>query len=479
MSWTIIKSAIGSVVPRWSIVALLLAALPTEALAEAPTEAPAEAASTVEFTPRTPESYVANRPFLRTSVEIMTFNVSMTVWGHYFIKRDDTGYDVSVNSLTTNPKFGFQWDNNTFFVNYFRHPYQGAQYYGAGRANGYDYYQSGMWAFAGSWLFEYMGENKRPSYNDWITSGVGGMALGEPLFRLSSVVLDNEATASSRVLRELGGLVILPVRGVNRLVTGEAFQVHVNPPDRRPNVMNSNIRVGAWKPGDEQRWDSRQTKAFLGFDVSYGNPFEERVDKPFDVFTSGIDVAFDNEPQALRRLEVHGLIAGASIGRGERAQHVIGAVQSYDYFRNDVYAVGAQSFGASLLSRFRMGGGFDTRTVVTASWILLGAANSHYVNVSNRRYDIGPGAAYNLGLQFLRNERRVIELGHAGYWIHALNGTAVNHFISISRVKANLMLIRFVGIGFEYLLYTTEKKFEDFPDVYARGSELRVFMIYR
>jgi len=123
VSWTIIKSAIDSVVPRWPIFALLLAALPTEALAEAP----AEAASSVEFTPRTPESYVVNRPFLRTSVEIMTFNVSMTVWGHYFINRDDTGYDVSVNSLTTNPKFGFQWDNNTFFVNYFRHPYQGAQ----------------------------------------------------------------------------------------------------------------------------------------------------------------------------------------------------------------------------------------------------------------------------------------------------------------------------------------------------------------
>jgi hypothetical protein len=475
VSFPINRCAIGLVISCWSLIVLFLVGIPTNTLAEAPTEA----ASTVELSPRTPESYIANRPFFRTSAEIMTFNVGMTVFGHYFIKRDDSGYDISVNSLTTNPKFGFQWDNNTFFVNYFRHPYQGAQYYGAGRANGYDYYQSGMWAFAGSWLFEYMGESKRPSYNDWITSGVGGMALGEPLFRLSGVLLDNQATGSSRVLRELGGLVILPIRGVNRLVTREAFQVHANPPDRRPKALDSNFRVGAWKRGDEQRWDSRQTKAFLGFDVSFGNPFEERVDKPFDVFTSGIDVAFDNEPQALRRLEVYGMIAGASISRRKHSQHVIGAVQSYDYFQNDIFAMGTQGFGASLLSRFRMGGGFDAQTILTASGILLGAANSHYVHVSDRRYDIGPGAAYNLGLQFLRHERRVIELGHAGYWIHALNGTAVDHFVGITRVKANLMLLRFVGAGVEYLYYTAEKRFEDFPDVYAQGPELRLFVIYR
>jgi hypothetical protein len=475
VSRSINKYDIVLVILRWSLCALFVAVLP----AEAPAKAPAEATTTVEFSQRTPESYVANRPFLRTSAEILTFNVGMTVWGHYLIKRDDSGYDVSVNSLTTNPKFGFQWDNNTFFVNYFRHPYQGAQYYGAGRANGYDYYQSGMWSFAGSWLFEYMGESKRPSYNDWITSGVGGMVLGEPLFRLSSVVLDNQATGSSRVLRELGGLVILPVRGVNRLVTGEAFQVHTNPTDRRPIALDSGLRIGAWTPDEEHQWDSRQTKAFFGFDLSYGNPFEERVKKPFDVFTSSIDVAFDNEPQALRRLEIYGMIAGTSISHRQHIQHVIAGVQSYDYFQNDVFAMGTQSFGASLLSRFRMGGGFDTQTVVTASWILLGAANSHYVHVSDRRYDIGPGAAYNIGLQFLRNERRVIELGHAGYWIHALNGTAVDHFIGITRVRANLMLMRFVGIGFEYLFYTAEKKFEDFPDVYAQGPELRAFMIYR
>ena len=130
---------------------------------------------------RTPEFYVGNHRFLRTSAEIVAFNVGMSLYGEYFIDRDDSGFHLSMDSFVSNPRAGFEWDNNVFFVNNLRHPYQGAQYYGAGRANGYDFYQSSAFAFIGSWLFEYTGESKQASYNDWLNTANGGITTIQKL----------------------------------------------------------------------------------------------------------------------------------------------------------------------------------------------------------------------------------------------------------------------------------------------------------
>ena len=65
------------------------------------------------------------------------------------------------------------------------------------------------------------GEVWAPSPNDLANTTLGGITLGEMLFRFSSLTLDNEATGSNRVVREVGAGLINPVRGFNRLVRGE------------------------------------------------------------------------------------------------------------------------------------------------------------------------------------------------------------------------------------------------------------------
>ena len=210
-------------------------------------DVPAEADSL-----RSPEYYQAKwSPFWRTTLEMLGFNLIMTMYGKYIMKPEDHGFDVGFDSIRENLKNGFEWDDNSFSANNFRHPYQGSLYFGAARANGYDFYESSMFAFAGSWLFEYAGEAHHPSINDWINTAVGGITIGESLYRLSDMILDNTATGSGRVGRELGGLACSPLRGVNRLLTGEAFEVHANPPNRFPGYFGANFEFGFRTLGED------------------------------------------------------------------------------------------------------------------------------------------------------------------------------------------------------------------------------------
>jgi hypothetical protein len=68
----------------------------------------------------------------------------------------------------------------------FAHPFHGSLYFSAARTNGFNYWASVPFAIAGSFLWECCGETHPPSINDWIATSIGGAAIGETTYRLSS-----------------------------------------------------------------------------------------------------------------------------------------------------------------------------------------------------------------------------------------------------------------------------------------------------
>ncbi len=85
------------------------------------------------------------------------------------------------------------------------------------------------------------------SYNDMIATGIGGMAFGESMYRISSRILDNTATGSGRTWREIGAFLVDPFRGFNRIVSGRASRVQGNPSDpydKRPAALRRLFRCG-------------------------------------------------------------------------------------------------------------------------------------------------------------------------------------------------------------------------------------------
>jgi len=424
---------------------------------------------------RTPESYVQKHRALRTTGEIVLMNAVMTLFGKYFM--DEHGFAVSWDTITNNLENGFEWDDNSFSANNFRHPYQGAQYFGAARGNGYDFWQSSMWSFLGAWLFEYMGEAHHPSYNDWINTAIGGIGLGEPLFRMQNMVLDNKATGSSRAWRELGGFLVLPLRGFNRLVTGEAFAVHQNPPDKKPDYFGAHFDLGLRTLSDEYIWKEGVTKAFLDFRWLYGDPFKT-VKRPYDAFSFRLQLTFDNKPHGISRFQSRGVLASADVYKSDESQHVLSADQLYDYIDNEAYVYGGQTVAASYFSRFWKNDSFEARTRISAGAIILGACRSDYFNISGREYDYGPGAGYTVGVGFRKKGRNVMRFTHAGFWVHSINGTVADHYNRITEIRLDLPIKDFFGFGADYVLYEAERYYRDFPDTKSRNPELKLFVAW-
>jgi len=424
------------------------------------------------------DTYAVEKNFGRAAAEIVGVNAFVWFYDRYIRAGGGEGFKIGWNSLAENIKNGFEWDDNSFATNQFAHPYHGSLYYNAARSNGYDFWNAMPFTFAGSYMWEYFGETHHPSINDWIATSVGGIALGETLWRLSSAILDNTAIGSERRWREVGAFVVNPMRGFNRLVTGEASRVHANPENRFPQAISSNLAIGFRTIGEEELWKSDTTRVYIDFEFDYGDPFAGDMGKPYDHFDFNLQINFDDK-STIGLAHTKGLLAGTTVRDTESSQHIIAAFQHYDYINNYAYELGGQSIGASFLSRFETDRGFVLRTALHLNAILLGATNSDYQNFSGREYDYGPGFCFKFEGYFARNYWNFLTVSHEQYWIHAVNGNLANHLVSFSQAKINIPLTNFVGIGIEYLLFLADSTYEEYPNVSSRNPEMRLYATWQ
>ena len=161
--------------------------------------------------------------------EVLAINNVASIFTEYV--RGVNFSQISPRSWWDNIEEGFTYDDNQFKTNQWTHPFNGAAYYNSGRANGLGFWSSSAFATAGAFYWECCGETHPMSLNDMIATGMGGIALGEAQYRLSSEILNNESQGMGRFWRELGGFFVDPIRGFNRLVSGRAKGVADNPVD--------------------------------------------------------------------------------------------------------------------------------------------------------------------------------------------------------------------------------------------------------
>ncbi len=195
-----------------------------------------------------------------------------------------------MQSIKNNLTYPWQWDDNQFVNNQFSHPYHGSLYYNSARTNGYDFWESFAWPFVGSAMWEIAGESWAPAPNDLLNTSFGGVVLGETLFRLSSLALDNTATGSERTFREIGGFLLNPLRGFNRLIRGETHGVSANPDDWRPSKVFGVLDVGYRRTANEFSFDSVKTDLDqwdIGFKLAYGDPAKDLVGEALLVLRAG------------------------------------------------------------------------------------------------------------------------------------------------------------------------------------------------
>jgi hypothetical protein len=381
---------------------------------------------------------------------------------------------VGFQSWRKNFQEGFEWDSDGFEMNHFFHPYGGAMAFTGGRANGYGFYESVPFAFGSSLMWEMVGENTQPSYNDLINTTVSGAFGGEVLYRLSSNILDDRATGAARFFRELLGTVINPRRGFSRLTEGRLFRLSSKEVYQK-EPLNVTFSLGAHNIDVGSIFGTGITNLTTTAQFVYGNPFELRSRKPFDFFKLRFDMDFGPSPTLIDNIIGYGLLFGSNTRAGH-LNIIAGGFQHFDYWNNTTYQVSSFGFGGGIMSQLPFMMNSRLESALHLAVIPLGAVSSPYVNVGDRRYVYGGGMQAKV--------ENILDLGWGSlttdyflYWIHTYVGASGNNLIGIFKPRLTVLLHRNISAGFEYLLYHRTAGFDEFPGFFSVHSEEKVYVM--
>ncbi len=345
------------------------------------------------------------KDYLKAPLELTALNY--TVWFYdWKIMRFDWA-NISLQSIKHNFKRGYWWSNDGFRCDNFEHPYHGAMYFSAGRINHFNFWESAAFPFLGSAMWELMLENNRPSTIDGILTSVGGVLLGEPLFRVANdLIIKGEAKGVEKIARELLGFVVNPMLISDRLATGQSFK----------KGGSSQHDYSAWLP-----IGSANGKPFFSVQVRYEDLWNKKEIAPYDWFELNLSARSDPKKFQSQALNATGNLLGKKLEWRE-SRAFIGLFGHYGYFdfkKNPAVArYSAFGFGPGIVwqkqnakSSFAlMAMGFISASSSTSSFTLKYGdrffdrfAEKHEFDRNSASWHFGPGLAMQIGLSYNNN----------------------------------------------------------------------------
>jgi hypothetical protein len=370
---------------------------------------------------------------------------------------------ITPQTWWTNMKTGWVWDLDDFTVNQIGHPYQGSNYFNAGRANGLSFYESAAVTAFGSATWEYFGETNHASLNDFINTTLGGIALGEMFHRAAWLIRDPRKTGRGRLWSEIAATAVDPITGLNRFASGDASRVADKPRDLVPASLRGFTSAGVLWRGSQTNVFAATGQPFLETDLFYGNIERGRSRTPYETFA--VRLRFGGG-SAFSEAYVRGRLLGQPLHRGGLQFNVR---QTYDYQSNDAYATGSQSFEAVLGARWTTS---RNTTLTVLGWgglTVLGAVDSlppgvtekpvdeegkagQGVSEGPRYYDYGPGSDFGAFAHLDRYGRSLVVFNYDGHQLYSLDGVRANHVLQ--RVRTDVLVPvrgRFgIGTSLEY-----------------------------
>jgi len=394
------------------------------------------------------------RSYLVPAWEIPAFQFLLNRFDHYVF--DASTYPSPISNFEDNLHRDWVVDNDKFSTNQFLHPYQGSVYQGFARSAGLNFWEASAYTFMGSLLWEMAGENTNPSINDQIATGIGGNFLGEPLFRMASLLLETGGSGRPGRWRELGAAVISPPLGFNRLVYGRRFAAVF--PSRNPAVftridlgatlsshLSSNVRLSADPTVPETRETYRSGAASASFTVGYGLPGkpEYSYDRPFDYFNLELTLDTTNVVESLFS---RGLLFGTDYGTGRGHRGIWGVYGLYDYVAPTIFRVSstAGAFGTTaqwwlshnlaLQGTALAGVGYAAGGVIHGS----GVTTPGPAGEGQRNYHYGVAPEAVLAMRLVWGDHAALDATGRAYYISGLGATESAGSETIDRVDVAL-----------------------------------------
>lgn len=395
-------------------------------------------------TPTPPDSLdvkrLEHKAFWRASAETVGMNLGLWAFDRY-IQKGHFAY-ISWGTIKENFRHGFEWDNDHLSTNMFAHPYNGSIFYNAGRSNGFNFWQSELFAIGGSAMWEMFMECEYPSTNDIIATPIGGAAIGEVLYRTSDVILDDRSRRGERFGRELAAFVVDPMRGFTRIVTGRAWQ-HRSTSGRRFGIPPVSIDFSLGTRILTLTGDDRGTRAgaVVEIAIEYGDRFAESTPHPYDYFSFLLELQAIKTQPILSRMEIIGRLLSCKLADRKNFDASFGLYQHFDYFDSDTikrrsenanplwpcvvpYKLGTPaSVGGGVMASYKPSPTMTIDGFAHVNGVLLAGILTDFYRQYHRNYNWGSGFSIKAGINArLFNNRLIINVADQIYNIYTWNG---------------------------------------------------------
>ena len=416
-------------------------------------------------------SWGSRKSYLIPALEIVAFDTLLNLFDRAYFGCCD--FDTNASTIRRNLRRSWVVDSDTFTINQLGHPYQGSMYHGFARASGLSYWEGLAYTFAGSALWEIAGETTPPSKNDQISTGIGGTFLGEALFRMSSLVL--EQGRGKRFWRELGAAAISPPTGFNRLAFGERFDGIF--PSNNPDYY-SRLQVGVSSATQNRPGTSTQVKrneAVVDFALDYGLPGKAGYTyrRPFDYFTFQ---AIGSSGIGFESVVTRGLLLGTDYDLGRNYRGIWGLYGSYDYIAPQIFRLASTAVSVGTTAEWRV-----SPLIALQGSALLGVG---YATVSTRRgianeranhYGTAPQAA--VALRAIIGDRISLDLTAREYFVSGVSAGNRGGHDNIVRADATATwrVHKQHAVAIKYQFSRRDAFFPDLGDRTQRRGTIGIF----
>lgn len=412
----------------------------------------------------------AGRSYLIPAGELIGYLLLLNQFDRHFVEPKEiyrTGTESFWKNLTDS-----KWvvDNDPFATNQFLHPYGGSIYYGIARSAGLNFWESFGYATVGSFLWEIGGETGAPSINDQITTPIGGTFLGEPLFRMASLLLESD-DGPPGFWRELAAAVVSPPTGFNRLVFGDRFDAVY--PSHNP-AISTRFQLGAGfnthltGPATSS---FKQDQATADFQLAYGLPGKPGYSytRPFDYFNFEFTASTAN---TFENIITRGLLFGAPYASGDSYRGVWGLYGSYDYISPQVFRVSSSALNLGTTAQWWL-----SRSVALQGTALggVGYGAAGTLNCScERDYHYGATPQGLLELRLILGDRAMLNMTAHEYYVSNVGAAGPGGSENIVRATASFTVRVYDrhAIAVKYVASQRDAHYSQLPSTYQSVGTL-------
>ena len=339
----------------------------------------------------------------KAALEAFAINVGVQCFDQFVMNEDFA--KISFHSIKHNLETGFVWDNDQFSTNLFAHPYHGGLYFNAARSNGMNFWESVPYSFCGSLMWETTCEIEPPAINDLMATTFGGVCIGEVTYRISDLVYDDHLRGFPRFLREFLGTLICPIKGLNRILSGDAWRVrgkYYKYHDYNRIPISFAASAGYRYLADNNSFFRGEGNPYVRFNVIYGDLFNEETTKPYDYFTADVTFGLSSNQPLITGVHLLGRLWSVPVTVSKNMEAEFGIFQHFNYYDSQPVKDGtslvpyriseAASFGPGVIYRFpKIGNLTKLEQRIFLDGILLGGSLSDYYHVIDRDYNMGSG----------------------------------------------------------------------------------------